>query len=70
MEEDYILTEKELLYIEDAVNHEINVIAYLSDSLNKLKDAILIEFFEREIVHHNKIKNNLVKILRDGSCDW
>ena len=63
------MTEKELLYIEDAISHEENVIAYLSHSLNHLEDTLLLDFFEKEIVCHNKMKNSFMKLLREGSCD-
>lgn len=63
------MTQKELLYVEDAISHEENVIAYLSDSVGRIKDESIIEFFEKELVHHNKVKKDLLNYLKECSND-
>lgn len=54
------MTNKELLYVEDAVNHELNVIAYLKDSVKKLDNKSLKEFFEEEVNSHREYLNELL----------
>ena len=54
------MTNKELLYVEDAVNHELNVIAYLKDSMKKLDNKSLKAFFEEEVNSHREYLNELL----------
>ena len=54
------MTQKELLYVEDAINHEISMIAYLNDVINETEDDDLHSFFEKEIKFHEDIKDNLL----------
>lgn len=57
------MTQKELLYIEDAINHEKNVIAYLNYLVNTLEDESLISFVENEIKQHKNMEKKLTKEL-------
>ena len=61
------MTQKELLYIEDAITHEQNVIAYLSSEASNLRDEKLISFINEEIKKHENTKNKLIKKLEDNS---
>ena len=54
------MTEKELLYIEDAIGHEQNIISICNESLNMLDDEKLISFIKNEIKHHKKIEESLI----------
>ena len=46
------MTEKELLYVEDAICHEDSVIAYLNDMVNGLEDESLVSFVKKETKKH------------------
>ena len=61
------MTQKELLYIEDAITHEQNVIAYLSSEASNLRDEKLISFIDEEIKKHENTKNKLIKKLEENS---
>ena len=50
------MTQKELLYMEDAVGHESNIIQILEESINNLEDENLINFMKSELNIHKKIK--------------
>ena len=57
------MTQKELLYYEDAIGHEANVISILKDSSMKVESSELKEFLESEINVHTNIKENLISLL-------
>ncbi|MBQ8891392.1 MAG: hypothetical protein IJ068_00805 [Bacilli bacterium] len=57
------MTQKELLYYEDAIGHEANVISILEDSSTKVESSELKEFLESEINIHTNIKENLISLL-------
>ena len=59
------MTEKELLYLEDAVGHEKNIVSICDFTINNLKDKTLISFIEKESSKHTQILNNLVNKLGD-----
>ena len=61
------MTQKELLYVEDAIGHEQNVICILEDTLNKLEDDGLASFISKQINKHESIKEKLYKLLEDKS---
>ena len=62
------MTQKELLYYEDAIGHESNIVSILEDNLENLEDENLISFLEREIKAHNKTKESLIKVL-EKNCN-
>ena len=59
------MTQKELLYLEDAVGHEESIIKILNDSINNLNDANFISFMQNEITNHESIKDNLMSLLKE-----
>lgn len=59
------MTQKELLYIEDAIGHETNIIAICEDTLNNLQDDDLVAFLNKEIKKHVSMKDKLMKVLED-----
>ncbi len=61
------MTEKELLYVEDAVGHEDSIIKILNESLEFLEDDKLITFIEEEVEKHNDLKQGLLNLLEDES---
>lgn len=58
------MTQKELLYVEDAISHEANIISYLEESVSKVSDYNVQEFFEKELNYHNQIKKDLLNFLK------
>ena len=61
------MTQKELLYVEDAVNHEQNIISYLKDSSSCIDDDNLSSFLEKEISYHEDTCKNLMNLLEGES---
>jgi hypothetical protein len=59
------MTQKELLYVEDAVGHETSIIKILNESLEFLEDDKLITFVEEEIEKHEDLKQGLLNLLED-----
>lgn len=62
------MTQKELLYFEDALSHEKNLIDILNCNLSCCEDESIKSFLENEIKVHEKIRCNLLKLLK-GCCD-
>ena len=61
------MTQKELLYVEDAIGHEQNIISICEDTINNLNDKDLITFMKNEIKKHITTKDKLLKTLEDKS---
>ncbi len=61
------MTQKELLYIEDAIEHESTIISVCEDMIDNLEDEGLVSFMEEQLDNHTSIKNNLITILEDKS---
>ena len=59
------MTQKELLYLEDAIGHERNVISILQDTIERLKDKNLITFLDNELNIHMSTKENLMNKLKE-----
>ncbi len=53
------MTQKELLYLEDAYEHECNIIEVCMETMNMLEDEDLVSFVEKEIKKHEKMKKEL-----------
>jgi hypothetical protein len=59
------MTEKELLYVEDAVNHECNIISIVTEIINNLEDDQLKDFMEEKLNEHMAYKTELINALED-----
>ena len=59
------MTQKELLYVEDAVEHERSIIKICNDLLTKLNDTSLIAFIEEQIGSHENMRNELISFLKE-----
>lgn len=59
------MTQKELLYLEDAIGHEKTLIKVCEESMDLLDDEDLITFMEDELKIHKDIEKNLLKLLED-----
>ena len=64
------MTQKELLYIEDAIGHEENIISVCNETLNYLEDEALVSFLSKEVNKHMRMKEKLMKMLEDKSNEW
>ena len=62
------MTEKELLYVEDAIGHEKNIISICNETLNMLEDENLISFLTKEIKKHENMQEKLIGML-EVKCD-
>ena len=59
------MTDKELLYVEDAVKHESNIIAIVTDTINNLDNEELKDFMEEKLNEHMAFKLELINALED-----
>ena len=57
------MTQKELLYLEDAIGHEANIIKICEDIIKNLEDQNLVTFMENELSNHKTLKDKLINIL-------
>lgn len=64
------MTQKELLYFDDAVSHEQNLCAFIEYAISNLKDTKLVEFMKKELKNHEMIENKFVGLLEDYSNEW
>ncbi|MBQ9019083.1 MAG: hypothetical protein IJ097_02060 [Bacilli bacterium] len=60
------MTQKELLYVEDAIGHEKVIISNLEDLINCLSDDNIKNYVQKEIKTHKKMENNLMSLLEDN----
>ena len=61
------MTQKELLYVEDAIGHEKTLIAMLNSSIEKIEDEELETYLDNEVKVHIKLEKELLKLLEDLS---
>lgn len=59
------MTQKELLYVEDAISHEDTIINNIHDYINCTEENDIVDFFQKELKTHEKIKKELFKLLED-----
>ncbi len=59
------MTEKELLYVEDAINHECNIINIVTETINNLQDNDLKTFMEEKLNEHIAFKLELINTLEE-----
>ena len=61
------MTEKELLYVEDAIGHEKSIISILNEYVNSLETEELKSFIQDEITKHEDNQNDLMNLLEVSS---
>ena len=61
------MTEKELLYVEDAINHECNIINIVTNTINNLQNQDLKDFMEQKLNEHIAFKLELLNTLEELS---
>ena len=54
------MTQKELLYLEDAINHEKTLIEICDVSSNYIANEDLVDFFKKQSKKHSDLKSNLI----------
>ena len=59
------MTQKELLYLEDAIGHELSIVDILNETVTNIEDENLKTFIEEEIKTHSKTKETLRKLMED-----
>lgn len=57
------MTQKELLYVEDAVGHEQNLIKIVNETINLLQNTDLKNFLSGQLKIHQDIKAELMNLL-------
>ena len=57
------MTQKELLYVEDAVGHEQNLIKIINETINLLQNTDLKNFLSGQLKIHQDIKTELMNLL-------
>ena len=59
------MTQKELLYFEDAIKHEENIISICNIMVKSLKDDNLISFLKKQLRKHTTMYELLLKTLEE-----
>ena len=59
------MSQKELLYLEDAIGHERAMIAYLDFVKSSLDDEDLEDFIDDNLKHHQSLEKKLCKLMED-----
>lgn len=61
------MTQKELLYMEDAVMHESNLIDIAQFTIDTLEDEDLVKFMKKQLKKHEDLKSKLINVLEESS---
>ncbi len=61
------MTQKELLYLEDAIGHEKNIVSICTETIEFLEDDALIDFMNKELKKHESMEEKLIKLLKEKS---
>ena len=64
------MTQKELLYLEDAIGHEEAIISVCENEIDNIEDESIKSFVESEIDKHNDIKEELFNLLEEKTNEW
>ena len=61
------MTQKELLYLEDAIGHETNIVSIIEDIIERLEDEELVSFMEERLDDHTTMRDSLINILEENA---
>ena len=61
------MTQKELLYVEDAIEHQRTIIETITWAIEQLEDEDLADYLNNELLTHQKLESNLMKLLKESS---
>ncbi len=64
------MTQKELLYFEDAIGHEENIIKIIAEAIKNLLDENLVTFMNEEVNKHTKMKEKLLNLMEGKANEW
>ena len=64
------MTQKELLYVEDAIGHEDNIIKIVTETINNLENDELKDFMDEKLNEHIAYKIELMNLLEDYANEW
>ena len=59
------MTQKELLYFEDAIGHIGNIIQIINESMKNLEDENLVSFMQNELNVQTNLKETLMSKLKE-----
>ena len=59
------MTQKELLYLEDAYSHEVSIISICKKAQEETNDNIIKDYMNNQISIHQALKNDLMNLLKD-----
>ena len=64
------MTQKELLYVEDAIGHEQNVGQIVAETISLIQDKNLKSFLKSELKKHQAIETKLLNLLESEVHEW
>ncbi len=64
------MTQKELLYVEDAVEHEENILKIIDNLKNNMESDELLSFIDEQKKTHQDIYNSLMDLLKEKAHEW
>ena len=64
------MTQKDLLYLEDAIGHETNLITIYNYYEEIVSDNNLKVFLKKELKKHQELKKKLLKVMEDITNEW
>ena len=64
------MTQKELLYLEDAIGHEQSILKILESFEGRLEDKSISKYINSEMAKHKKTLNKLMNFMEDISNEW
>ena len=59
------MTQKELLYLEDAISHEDIIISVIEDIIENLENEELVSFMSEEENKHKNTKQKLLTLMEE-----
>ena len=59
------MTQKELLYLEDAISHEDIIISVIEDIIKNLENEELVSFMSEEENKHKNTKQKLLTLMEE-----
>ena len=64
------MTEKELLYLEDAYEHECITLDTLNTMMDNTTNDEILSFIEDEINKHKLIKKSVIRLMESEANEW
>ena len=59
------MTQKDLLYMEDAIKHEENLASIIEESINLLDDENLVSFMQKQMNNHKDMQKKLMMLMEE-----